>query len=64
MDKGFKEFGAALNATGQNMLLQQLSVYNKGLSGHPMVYQCEWPLYQSHHGINPNYTAIRSSYRQ
>ena len=28
-----------------------------------MVYQCEWPLYQSHHGINPNYTAIRSGHR-
>ena len=24
-----------------------------------MVYQCEWPLYQGHHGIRPNYTAIR-----
>ena len=28
-----------------------------------MVYQCEWPLYQSHHGINPNYTAIKYSIR-
>ena len=24
-----------------------------------MVYQCEWPLYQGHHGIAPNYTLIR-----
>ena len=63
MDRGFAEFGAALNATGQTIVLQ-LSVYNKSLSGHPMVYQCEWPLYQSHHGINPNYTAIRSSFRK
>ena len=28
-------------------------------TGRPMVYQCEWPLYQGSHGIKPNYTAIR-----
>jgi len=28
-------------------------------TGRPIVYQCEWPLYQSHHGIQPNYTAVR-----
>ena len=29
------------------------------LPGRPMVYQCEWPLYQGNHGITPNYTLIR-----
>jgi len=28
-------------------------------TGRPIVFQCEWPLYQSHHGIQPNYTAVR-----
>lgn len=28
-------------------------------TGRPMVYQCEWPLYQGGAGITPNYTAIR-----
>ena len=30
-------------------------------TGRPMVYQCEWPLYQAAHGITPNYTAIRQT---
>jgi len=28
-------------------------------TGRPMVYQCEWPLYQGGAGMTPNYTAIR-----
>lgn len=38
--------------------------FNIVITGHPMVYQCEWPLYQSHHGINPNYTAIKYKVNQ
>ena len=28
-------------------------------TGRPMVYQCEWPLYQAAHGLTPNYTAVK-----
>eukprot|EP00090_Calanus_glacialis_P012357 TRINITY_DN20884_c0_g1_i1.p1 TRINITY_DN20884_c0_g1~~TRINITY_DN20884_c0_g1_i1.p1 ORF type:complete len:437 (-),score=135.88 TRINITY_DN20884_c0_g1_i1:165-1475(-) len=28
-------------------------------TGRPMIYQCEWPLYQGGAGMTPNYTAIR-----
>jgi len=30
-------------------------------TGRPMIYQCEWPLYQGGAGIIPNYTRIRES---
>ncbi|CAG0881583.1 unnamed protein product [Darwinula stevensoni] len=29
-------------------------------TGRPIVYSCSWPQYQMAHGIQPNYTAIRS----
>ncbi|XP_054159759.1 alpha-N-acetylgalactosaminidase-like [Oppia nitens] len=30
-------------------------------SGQPMVFICEWPLYQLHHKITPNYSAIENT---
>ena len=58
MDQGFPQFGAALAATGRSSRLG-LVMWLPLAPGRPMVYQCEWPLYQGHHGISPNYTLIR-----